>query len=431
MAHLFATTDLEKSYRVNMNAIGLDGRPRLWKLRPLLEEWLGFRTETVRRRLQHRLDRVSERLHVLEGFLVAYLNIDEVIAIIRREEEPKPVLMERFELTDAQAEAILELKLRYLSRLEEMKIRGEQDELMRERAMLAETLDSPKRLRRRVREELEADVEEYGDARRSPLIAEAPAAEAFAETELLPSEPVTVVLSAKGWVRAGKGHDLDPAELTYKSGDAFLQAAHGRSNQPAVFLDTTGRAYTLPAHTLPSARGHGEPLTGSVSPPSGAGFVGVALGDDDDRLIVASDHGYGFVARLGDLTTRHTAGKVVLTLPAGSRPLPPAPVGDPEGDLLAAATTAGYLLVFPAAELPELARGKGNKIVNVPRKRLGDEVVASVVALPPGATLRVHAGKQYLNLGPAELEPFHGKRAQRGSRLPRGFWRVERLEAVA
>jgi topoisomerase-4 subunit A len=431
MAHLFATTDLEKSYRVNMNAIGLDGRPRLWKLRPLLEEWLGFRTETVRRRLQHRLDRVSERLHVLEGFLVAYLNIDEVIAIIRREEEPKPVLMERFELTDAQAEAILELKLRYLSRLEEMKIRGEQDELMRERDLLDQTLGSPKRLRRRVREELEADAEEYGDARRSPLVAGAPPAEAFAETELLPSEPVTVVLSAKGWARAGKGHDLDPLELIYKSGDSFLHAARGRSNQPAVFFDTTGRAYTLAAHALPSARGHGEPLTGSVSPPSGAGFVGVALGDDDDRLIVASDHGYGFVARLGDLTTRHTAGKVVLTLPEGSRPLPPAPISDPDGDLLAAATTAGYLLVFPAAELPELARGKGNKIVNVPRKRLGDEVVASVVALPPGATLRVHAGKQYLNLGPAELEPFHGKRAQRGSRLPRGFWRVERLEAVA
>ena len=430
MAHLFATTDLEKSYRVNMNAIGLDGRPRLYDLKRLLAEWLDYRTETVRRRLQHRLDRVRERLHILEGFLTAYLNLDEVIAIIRHEEEPKPVLMKRFALSDAQAEAILELKLRYLSRLEEMKLRGEQDELMREADLLDRTLGSPKRLRQQVRAELEADAEEYGDARRSPLLAEAPAAEAFTETELLPSEPVTVVLSAKGWVRAGKGHDLDPAELTYKSGDSFLHAAHGRSNQPAVFLDTTGRAYTLPAHALPSARGHGEPLTGSVSPPSGAGFVGVALGDDGDRLIVASDHGYGFIARLGDLTTRHTAGKVVLTLPEGSRPLPPAPVADPTKDLLAAATTAGHLLVFPAAELPELARGKGNKIVTVPKKRLGDEVVASVVALPPGATLRVHAGKQYLNLGPSELEPFHGKRAQRGNRLPRGFWRVERLEVV-
>ncbi len=433
MAHLFATTDLEKSYRVNMNAIGLDGRPRLWSLAPLLAEWLRFRVETVRLRLQHRLDRVIDRLHVLEGFLTAYLNIDEVIAIIRREEEPKPVLMARFDLTDAQAEAILELKLRHLSRLEEMKIRGEQDELMRERDLLDQTLGSKKKLHAKVREELEADAEEYGDERRSPMASGAiQPAEAFAEVDLLPSEPVTVVLSTMGWVRAGKGHDFDPSELTYKSGDSFLAAARGRSNQPAIFLDSTGRTYSLPAHTLPSARGHGEPLTGSVSPPSGAGFVGLALGADDDRVIVASDYGYGFVARLGDLATRHTAGKAALTLPAGSRPLPlvPLPAGDPEGMLLAAATTAGYLLVFPLAELPELPRGKGNKILNIPKKRLGDEVLASVVPLPRGATLRVHSGKQYRNFSPGELEPFHGKRAGRGGRLPRGYSRVERLEVV-
>jgi topoisomerase-4 subunit A len=419
-----------------MNAIGLDGRPRLWSLQPLLAEWLAFRVETVRRRLQHRLDRVIDRLHVLEGFLTAYLNIDEVIAIIRREEEPKPVLMARFDLTDPQAEAILELKLRHLSRLEEMKIRGEQDELMRERDLLDQTLGSKKKLHAKVREELEADAEEYGDERRSPMASGAVhPAEAFAEVDLLPSEPVTVVLSAKGWVRAGKGHDLDPSELTYKSGDSFLAAARGRSNQPAIFLDSTGRTYSLAAHTLPSARGHGEPLTGSVSPPSGAGFVGMALGADEDRVIVASDYGYGFVAKLGDLTTRHTAGKVVLTLPAGSRPLALVPVpmsagGPAKTLLLAAATTAGYLLVFPLAELPEMPRGKGNKIVNIPKKRLGDEAVASVVALPPGATLRVHSGRQYRNFGPSELEPFHGKRAQRGGKLPRGYSKVDRLEVV-
>ena len=431
MAHLFATTDLERSYRVNMNMIGLDGRPHLYNLRDLLAEWLEFRTETVRRRLQWRLDRVIARLHILEGFLVAFLNIDEVIAIIRREEEPKPVLMARFDLTDAQAEAILELKLRYLSRLEEMKIRGEQDELLREREMLDRILVSKARLRARVREELAADAEEFGDDRRSPIAARA-AAQAFDETALLPSEPVTVVLSERGWVRAAKGHEMAPEELVYKAGDAFLAAARGRSNQGAVFLDSTGRSYTLPAHALPSARGHGEPLTGSLNPPSGARFVGVHLGADDEILVLASDAGYGFLARIGDLTSRHSSGKVVLTLPTGSVPVTAVPVADPQRDLLAAVTTAGRLLVFPAADLPQLARGKGNKIVSIPKKRrdAGEEVLAAIAAVPPGATLRVHSGKRYLNLGPSELEPFRGTRAQRGKALPRGFQKEPRLEVV-
>jgi topoisomerase-4 subunit A len=433
MAHLFASTDLERSYRVNMNAIGLDGRPHLYILRDLLGEWLQFRVETVRRRLQFRLDRVVARLHVLEGFLVAYLNIDEVIAIIRHEEEPKPVLMARFELSDAQAEAILELKLRHLSRLEEMKIRGEQDELMRERDLLDRTLKSKARLRTQVRDELVADAEEFGDDRRTEIPDAPPAAaQAFDDTELMPSEPVTVVLSERGWVRAGKGHDLDPAVLVYKSGDAFLAAARGRSNQPAVFLDSTGRSYSLPAHTLPSARGHGEPLTGSLSPPSGARFVSLMMGGDGDLYLLASDHGYGFVARLGDLATRQSSGKAMLTLPAGAAPLTPSQVADPERDLLAVATTSGRLLVFPASELPQLGRGKGVKLIGIPKKRLtsGEELAASAVTLPPGATLRVHAGKRYINLSPGELERYRGARALRGSVLPRGFRAVDRLEAV-
>ncbi|HEV8241612.1 MAG TPA: DNA topoisomerase IV subunit A [Thermoanaerobaculia bacterium] len=430
MAHLFATTDLERTYRVNMNAIGLDGRPRLYTLRTMLVEWLEFRTETVRRRLQHRYDRVLARLHVLEGFLVAFLNIDEVIAIIRREEEPKPVLMARFALTDAQAEAILELKLRHLSRLEEMKIRGEQDELMRERDELESILKSKKRLARKVREELEADAEQHGDARRSPIV-QREAAKALAEEQLVPSEPITVAISEKGWVRAAKGHELEPRELQYRAGDAFLHAARGRSNQPAVFLDSTGRAYALPSHNLPSARGQGEPLTSTVNPPPGASFVGVVLAAEDDLVLLASDAGYGFLAPFGELQTRHTAGKVAMTLSKGARPLPPFRVGKVNGDeLLAVATDSGNLLLFPLAELPQMPRGKGVKLLNIPAKRQGQERLVAPVVLAPGATLRVHSGKRFYQIKKSDLEHFQGARAQRGGRLPRGFQNVTALEVV-
>src|SRR5688572_9038615 len=428
MAHLFATTDLERSYRVNMNAIGLDGRPRLYDLRTLLVEWLQFRTETVRRRLQWRYERVAARLHVLEGFLVAYLNLDEVIAIIRREDEPKPVLMARFALTDAQAEAILELKLRHLSRLEEMKIRGEQDELMRERDELERTLGSKKRLERRVRQELEADAETYGDARRSPLVRRE-AARPLDEASLVPSEPITVVVSEKGWVRAAKGHDVEPGELSYRAGDAYGSSARGRSNQPAIFLDSTGRSYTLPSHALPSARGQGEPLSSSLNPQPGAEFVGVVLGADEELVLLASDSGYGFVARLGDLQTKHSAGKAVISLSPGARPLAPAKVDTVE-DLLVAATDAGYLLAFPVAELPQMPRGKGNKILGIPGKRRGQERMVGAVTLPAGSTLKVHAGRRYLHLKRTELEAFRGARAQRGGKLPRGFQNVTSLEVV-
>lgn len=431
MAHLFATTDLEKTYRVNMNAIGLEGRPRLYDLKTLLSEWLEFRTETVRRRLQWRYDKVKDRLHVLEGFLTAYLNIDEVIKIIREEEQPKPVLMERFALSDAQAEAILELKLRHLSRLEEMKIRGEQDELMRERDALEKLLGSKARLRGKVKEELLADAEEFGDPRRSPIV-QRQAAQALDESALIPSEPLTVMISEKGWVRAAKGHDVDPRELSYRSGDEYLDHAFGRTNQPAVFFDSTGRAYTLPGHTLPSARGHGEPLTSTLKLKGAASFVGVAAGDPGDLLLLSSDAGYGFVAKLGDLTTSYSTGKAVVTVPKGGTALLPVPVGDFERDLLVAVTDHGYLLAFPLAEMSQLAKGKGVKILNIPKNRRGKEHLYQVVVLPPGGTVRVHAGKQYLNLEDGgRLDPFKGSRAHRGSLLPAGYRGVSRLEVVA
>lgn len=430
MSHLFATTDLEKTYRVNMNAIGLDGRPRRFTLPEILTEWLTFRIETVRRRLQWRFDKVVDRLHILEGFLTAYLNIDEVIAIIRNEEEPKSVLMERFELSDAQAEAILELKLRHLSKLEEMKIRGEQDELMRERDMLSEILGSEERLRAKVREELEADAEEFGDDRLSRLVARDPA-QALDEADLIPSEPVTVVISQKGWVRAAKGHDIDPREMSYKSGDDYLDHARGRSNLPVVFLDSSGRSYSLPAHTLPGARGQGEPLTGSLKPPAEAHFVGAVAGEEDDLLLLASDAAYGFVARLGDLTTNYTAGKSLVTVPKGYEAMRPVAVENYEDDWLAAATNEGYLLVFPLQELSQLTKGKGVQIINIPKKRRGRERLQAIAVVPRGATLRVHTKNQYLNLADGgDLDHFKGSRALRGSKLPRGYTAVESFEVI-
>ncbi|MEM9292932.1 MAG: DNA topoisomerase IV subunit A [Acidobacteriota bacterium] len=432
MAHLFATTDLERSYRVNMNAIGLDGRPRLYPVRRLLKEWLEFRTETVRRRLKHRYDQVQERLHLLAGFLIAYLNIDEVIAIIREEEKPKPVLMERFGLSDAQAEAILELKLRHLSRLEEMKIRGEQDKLAAERDQLERLLGSPEALRQQVKEEIEADAEAYGDQRRSPLV-ERPAAQALDPAELLPSEAVTVVLSDNGWVRAAKGHEVDAAGLSYRTGDAFRHAARTRSNLQVAFLDSTGRSYALAARELPSARGQGEPLSSSVSPPSGASFLWtVGSASEDAQWLLATDAGYGFVTRFGDLLTRHSAGKVVLTVPSGATPLEPCAVSDLDSDWVVGVTDQGRLLAFPLSELPQMARGKGVKILNMPKtKRHGQETLIGAVVVPVGGAVRVHTEGQYKTLTRAELEQeFAGERAARGTRLPRGFWSPIRLEVV-
>ena len=429
MSHLFATTELERSYRVNLNVIGRNGRPRVMDLKSLLGEWLEFRVETVRRRLQHRLDQVLDRLHILEGLLIAYLNIDEVIAIIRYEEDPKAELMRRFSLSDRQAEAILNLRLRHLARLEEMRIKGEQDELEAERRRLEQILGSARRLRNLVRDEIRADAEEYGDERRSPLV-ERGAPVAMGEAEVAPSEPVSIVLSEKGWVRAAKGHEIDPGGLSYKAGDRFLAIAYLRSNQPAVFLDSTGRSYSVAAHTLPSARGQGEPLTGRFTPPPGATFVAVLGGDLDQRYLLASDGGYGFVTALNELVTRNRAGKLVLTLPAGAQVMSPVATVDPQQDRLVAISNLGHMLVFPVAQLPELARGKGNKIIQIPAKRVGarEEFVAVLAVVPEGGSLTLHSGKRFFTLKPVDLDAYVGERGRRGKLLPRGFQRVDRGE---
>ena len=428
MTHLFATTDLERTYRVNLTMIGLDGRPRQFNLRELLGEWLKFRVETVRRRLQFRYDKVLTRLHILDGYLIAFLNIDEVIRIIRNEEHPKPKLMERFRLTDTQAEAVLELKLRHLAKLEEMEIRAEQRGLLEERDALAKILSSETRLRRKVKEELAADAEKFGDLRRSPIV-EREAAKAMDETALIPTEPVTIVLSEKGWVRAGKGHDLDPKELSYKAGDSFLMAVKGRSNQSAVFLDSTGRSYSLAAHALPSARGQGEPLSSHVQPPPDATFVGVMIGGDKDLYLLATSFGYGFLAMLGDLQTRQRAGKAVVTVPPGGKVLAPIRVEDADNDWIAAATDLGRLLIFPVGDLPLLSKGKGVKIISLPSKGEKESLVHCAV-FPEWAHLLVHSGKRYLNLKPSEWQTFAGKRALRGNMLPRGYRNVAALEVA-
>ena len=428
MQHLFATTELESSYRVNTNVIGLDGRPQVKNLQVLLSEWLTYRIGTVRRRLQFRLDKVERRLHLLEGLLVAFLNLDEVIHIIRTEDQPKPVLMARFELSELQADYILDTRLRQLARLEEMKIRGEQDELAKEREKLLALLGSEAKLKKLVRKELIADAETYGDDRRSPIVARAEA-RALSENELLPSEPVTVVISEKGWARCAKGHDIDATGLSYKAGDGFRAAAAGRSNQYAVFIDSAGRSYSLAAHSLPSARGQGEPLTGRLTPPPGAGFECVLLPEDESLYVIASDAGYGFVVKGEDLQAKNKAGKALLSLPAGARVVAPRPLKSRDQDWLAAVTTEGRLLVFPIRDLPQLGKGKGNKIIGIPGDRVAsrEEYLTDLAVLPEGSTLVLQAGKRTLSLKSEDLEHYKGERGRRGNKLPRGFQRVDAL----
>ena len=428
MQHLFATTELESSYRVNTNVIGLDGKPSVKDLRTLLTEWLVFRVGTVRRRLQFRLDKVEKRLHLLDGLLVAFLNLDEVIHIIRTEDHPKQVLMARFALSEDQADYILDTRLRQLARLEEMKIRGEQDELAKERDKLQSLLGSEAKLKKLVRAEILADAEKYGDERRSPIVARAEA-KALSENELLPTEPVTVVLSEKGWVRCAKGHDIDATGLSYKAGDGFKAAAPGRSNQYAVFIDNTGRSYSLAAHSLPSARGQGEPLTGRLMPPPGASFECLLLPEDDALYVIASDAGYGFVVKGEDLQAKNKAGKALLSLPAGALVVAPKPLANREDDWLAAVTTEGRLLVFPVRDLPQLGKGKGNKIIGIPGERVAsrEEFLSGLAVLPTGATLVLQAGKRTLSLKPDDLEHYKGERGRRGNKLPRGFQRVDGL----
>ncbi len=427
MSHLFASTDLEKSYRVNINMIGLDGRPKVKGLREILVEWLEFRTETVRRRLQYRLDKVLARLHILDGLLIAYLNIDEVIAIIRNEEKPKPVLMARFNLTDTQAEAILELKLRHLAKLEEMKIRGEQDELAQERDSLQEILGSKILLNQLIRSELASDAEKFGDSRRSPIVAR-DAAQAMATTALISNEPMTVILSEKGWIRAAKGHDIDVASLNYRSGDSFLDAVKCRSTQSVIILDSTGRAYNSTVHDLPSARTQGEPLTGRLNPPAGAVFQHLLTGNAEDWHVLVSHIGYGFRVQLQELATKNKAGKTVITLSEGAKLLKPAYLQNPE-DLLAVVTLQGRLLIFPASDLPALSKGKGNKLIQFTSAELtaGKDGIVAVVALTAQSQLKVLSGKRFLTLKAADIAHYSSTRGKRGLHLPKGFQRVDGL----
>lgn len=428
MTHLFATTDLERSYRINLNIIGLDGRPKVKNILEILKEWLEYRTATVRRRLEYRLEKVLARLHILDGLLIAFLNLDEIIRIIRTEDQPKMVLISRFGLTEIQAEAILELRLRQLAKLEEIKIRGEQKELATEREDLEKTLGSTKRLKALIRKELIADADKYGDKRSSPIVERA-AAQAMQETEVLPAEPVTIVLSQMGWIRAAKGHEIEAASLSYKAGDGFAMSALGRSNQQAVFLDSTGRSYSAIAYSLPSARGQGEPLTGRFTPPSGANFVATAIGDPEQLFVIASDAGYGFIVKLDDLYCKNRSGKAVLKLPTGSQVLPLQMIKDVAKDLVAAVTNTGHMLIFPVADLPQLPRGKGNKILSIPSSKVAarEEYVTDIAVLQSNNKLTLLAGKRNFNLKPADLEHYIGERGRRGHKLPRGFQKVEKL----
>ncbi len=431
MSHLFSTTGLERTARINLNLIGLDGRPRIKNLLEILREWLQFRTATVRRRLGFRLDKVNSRLHMLDGLLIAFLNLDEVIHIIRTEDKPKQVLMERFRLTEEQVNYILDTRLRQLARLEEMKIRSEQEELLAERDELQAILGSERRLKTLIKKELLADADKFGDARRSALV-EREAAQVLDETALIPSEAVTVVLSKNGWVRVAKGHDIDPEEMSYKAGDGFFMAARGRSNQLAVFIDSNGRTYALPAHGLPGARGQGEPLSGRLKPADGARFAGVMMGEPEQLFLLASDAGYGFVARLADMITRNKAGKSTLSVPKGADVLPPVTVRSHDDDWVVAATTEGYLLVIPLNEVPQLPRGKGNKIISIPSTKLKsrEEYVAAIDCIQDGEKLTVHAGKKYKTMSAAEVDEYAGERGRRGHKLPRGYQKVERLEVI-
>lgn len=429
MSHLFASTDLEKSFRVNLNMIGLDNRPQVKGLVNILSEWIEFRRSTVRRRLQFRLDKVMDRLHILEGLLVAYLNLDEVIEIIRTEDDPKAVLMARFGITDIQADAILDTRLRNLAKLEEMKIRGEQDELEKERKKLEELLGSERRLNTLLKKEIKADAEKYGDDRRSPLV-EREEAKALTERDLMPSELITVVLSEKGWIRHAKGHDVDGASLSYKAGDAYLAQAIGKSNQQAVFFGSDGRSYSLESHTLPSARGQGEPLTGRLNVAEGTTIRQVIMGEEEQLWLVGSDAGYGFVCKGSDLLSKNRSGKALVTLPENADIMTPQAINDLDSDEILTITNLGRMLLFPIKDLPQLGKGKGNKIINIPaaKSKSREEVVSHLIALPSGASVTLYAGKRKLGLKASDLDNFRGERGRRGGLLPRGLQRVTEIE---
>ena len=430
MAHLFATTDLEKSYRVNMNMIGLDDKPAVKNLLEILTEWLTFRRTTVTRRLQYRLDKVLTRLHILQGLMIAFLNIDEVIEIIRHEDEPKAELMARFNLSDAQAEAILNLRLRHLAKLEEHQLQAEQAELEKERSSLEEILGSERRLNTLLKKEIQQDAKTYVSPRRSPLIERAEA-KAIAENEMLPTEPVTVILSEMGWVRCAKGHDIDPQGLSYKAGDKYLAHAYGKSNQPAVFIDSTGRSYALDPLSLPSARSQGEPLTGKLTLPAGATVDQLLIENEDQLLLMASDAGYGFICKFADLVARNKAGKALISLPENAKVLPPLTLKNPTA-LLVALTSAGRMLIFPVQDLPELSKGKGNKIVTIPsaNAKARSELVVRLLLIEENSSLVFHSGKRKVTLKPEDLQKFRAERGRKGTQLPRGLHSNVEIEVV-
>ncbi|CEK12203.1 DNA topoisomerase IV subunit A [Legionella hackeliae] len=432
MSHLFATTDLERSYRVNFNMIGLDGKPRVKGLATILKEWLSYRLLTVKRRIEHRLEKILDRIHVLDGLIIAFLNIDEVIAIIREHENPKIGLMERFKLSERQAEAILELKLRHLAKLEEIRLRAELDELSEERDSLQAILASEKRLRTLVKNEIIADKKQFGDVRRSPLV-ERQDSQALKEEDILPNEPITVVISQKGWVRAAKGYDIDGRELSYKAGDEFKAQTNARSNQQVLFFDSEGKVYTLPGYTLPSARGQGEPLTGKLNPSDGMLFEALIGGDAEDWVLLASDAGYGFITQLKELYVKNRNGKACIKLPENSRVLPPRLIADKELQYIACVTNAGRLLIFSANELPQLTRGKGNKLISIPAAKAAqrEEFIVDLQLLFLEDALTVHAGKRHFTLKAADLEHYQGERGRRGNRLPRGLQNVTALQVTA
>ncbi|MEC6816420.1 DNA topoisomerase IV subunit A [Photobacterium toruni] len=429
MNHLFASTDLEKSFRANINMLGLDGRPQVKGLVTIIKEWLEYRRSTVRRRLQYRLDKVIARLHILEGLLAAYLNIDEVIEIIRSEDDPKAELMSRFDLSVTQADAILEIKLRQLAKLEEIKIRGELDELAKEREQLEKLLGSERRLNTLIKKEMIADAEKYGDARRSPLVERAEA-KAMTERDLIPSEAITVVLSDKGWIRHAKGHDVDPSTLNYKSGDNYLAHARGKSNQPAIFLGSDGRSYALESHSLPSARSQGEPITGRLNLTPGTNMRQVMMAEDDQLWLMASDAGYGFICKSSDMVSKNKSGKALLTVPEKSLVLPPQPIADINNDQIMAITNEGRMLLFPIKDLPQLGKGKGNKIINIPsaRSKAREEFLSYLMVISADTHVTLYAGKRKLGLKPSDLDNFRGERGRRGSMLPRGLQRVTDIE---
>lgn len=429
MSHLFASTDLEKSYRVNMNLIGLDHRPQVKGLVTLIKEWLTYRRDTVTRRLQYRLEKINERLHIIDGLLVAYLNIDEVIRIIREEDNPKASLMKTFKLSDVQAESILNIRLRNLARLEEMKLQGEKDELEEEKAGIEKILGSKARMTTLIKKELLAVAEEFGDERRS-MLQSVDEAQAFTDEDLMTNEPVTVVLSEKGWVRSAKGHEVEAKDLNYRSGDRFGAAAKGRTSDQLVFMDSTGRTYSVAAHTLPSARGQGEPLTGRLKPPPGARFVGIVMSGADGKVLLSSNAGYGFIGTVSDMVTKNKAGKAYLSVGKEGTALQPLPLTAPiEECHLAVATNLGRMLVFPLAEVPELPKGKGNKLLNVPSAsfKAKEEWVVDIAVLTDSQELLVHAGQRHHRIKFKDLENYVGERARRGRKLPRGFQKVDSL----